>query len=170
MMDSTKFMEKFLQEQRFSIVKHHLHGDILDFGGNKGELRKHVKGKYTGVNYNYSKLKNRRFDTIVSLAVIEHMEVTEVYAVFMWFEAMLNSEGRICITTPAEAARLPLEIMSALGITDQENLKEHKHYWNEGELRKLAKASGLKVVEYRQFQFGLNQFMICERVLNYERS
>ena len=36
-------VEKFLQNYRFKIVKPYLNGDVLDFGGNKGELKKFVK-------------------------------------------------------------------------------------------------------------------------------
>jgi len=44
MLNSKKFLESFLQKQRFKKVLPFLGKDVLDFGGNRGELRQWVKG------------------------------------------------------------------------------------------------------------------------------
>jgi len=66
MINSSMFLEKFLQNYRFKMVRPYLIGDVLDFGGNEGELKKLVKGKYLAVNYDHSVMKNNHYDTIVS--------------------------------------------------------------------------------------------------------
>lgn len=159
MIDSEKPMEKFLQNQRFGIVKPYLVGDVLDFGGNKGELGKLVSGKYVCVNYNHTDMKGE-YDSIISLATIEHLEVSQIYEVFAKFKKMLKKEGRIVITTPTPASKLILEMMANIGLTDKENIEEHKHYWVEDELFDLAWRNDLIVVEYRKFQFGFNQIVV----------
>lgn len=160
MIDSGMWMERFLQEQRFGIVKEYLIGDVLDFGGNQGELGRLVRGNYVCVNYDRAPMKGKTFDSIISLAVIEHLDVHEVFELFSEFRSMLNKDGIICITTPARTSKPLLEFMSSLGITDRKNIEEHKHYWNRKELEMLAAASGLEIVEYRTFQFGLNQLAV----------
>ena len=162
MIDTTKWMEKFLQGQRFNIIKPYLVGDVLDFGGNKGELGQFVTGHYQCVNYDHSVIENRKVDTIVSLATIEHLEVTEVYEVFTKFQSVLNRDGRLLLTTPTLSSKPVLELMAFLGITDKANIDEHKHYWTRDELDELGQRTGFFMIEHIQFQFGFNQLAIFE--------
>lgn len=155
-------MEKFLQDYRFKKVKPYLIGDVLDFGGNKGELKKFVKGKYLVVNYDHSVMNNTHFDTIISLAVIEHINVTEVFEVFKKFKSVLNKGGRVFLTTPTKIAKFFLEFMAFIGVLDKKNIAEHKHYWSQEELYDLADKSGFLVKKYKKFQIGFNQLAIFE--------
>ena len=139
-----------------------LKGDVLDFGGNKGELRRYVKGKYTVVNYDHSEMDNKRFDTIVALAVIEHLEVPEIYKLFKKFKNILNENGHILITTPTLIAKPILDLMALTGLAEKDNIDEHKHYWNKKELLDLAQATGFIVQKYKKFQMGFNEFVIME--------
>jgi len=164
MIDSSIFLEKFLQNYRFRIARPFLIGDVLDFGGNEGELEKLVKGKYLAVNYDHSVMDGVHFDTIASLAVIEHLEVGEVFDVFKKFKVILNKDGRIFLTTPTKMAKPILEFMALLGVVDKKNIEEHKHYWSEKDICELAKATGFKVKRYRKFQFGVNQLAVFEHV------
>lgn len=160
MIDSTIFLEKFLQNYRFRMVKPYLIGDVLDFGGNKGELKKLVKGRYLVVNYDHSIMKNAHFDTIVSLAVIEHLSVEEVFKIFQKFNLILNPGGRIFLTTPSRIAKPVLEFWAFIGIVDKKNIAEHKHYWSKKEIYGLAKKTGFAVKKYKKFQIGFNQLAI----------
>ena len=163
MIDVTKPMEKFLQDYRFRMAKPYLTGDVLDFGGNQGELGKFVHdGDYLAVNHDYTPMEGRAFDTIVSLATIEHLEVDDVYLLFWKFRKMLRKNGRIFITTPTPAARPILEFMAAIGVVDKVNIMEHKYYWDEDDLMKLAKDTGFHVLKYKQFQLGFNQMVVLE--------
>ncbi|OGF24238.1 hypothetical protein A3H09_01180 [Candidatus Falkowbacteria bacterium RIFCSPLOWO2_12_FULL_45_13] len=107
-------------------------------------------------------MENVHFDTIACLAVIEHLHAPEVLAVFHEFKSILNKGGRIILTTPTRAAKPILEFMAWLGIIDQANLAEHKHYWNEKEIRALAEKSGLAIKKYKKFQLGFNQLAVFE--------
>ena len=158
MIDSSKYLENFLQKRRFSMVKNYLKGSVLDFGGNEGELKFFVKGEYTLVNYDHSPMKNKKFNNIISLAVIEHIEVTEVYAIFRKFKDCLLPDGRIFITTPTPPSKPLLEFLAWIGLLDKENIKEHKHYWNKKDIFELAEKTGFKVENYKRFQLGFNQF------------
>jgi 2-polyprenyl-3-methyl-5-hydroxy-6-metoxy-1,4-benzoquinol methylase len=160
MIDSSKLFEKLLQNFRFNRVKNLLIGDVLDFGGNQGELNPFVKGNYTIVNYDHSPMEGKQFDTIVFLAVIEHIDVSEVYLIFDKFSKHLKKRGKILITTPTPKSKWILELLAAIGILDKQNIEEHKHYWDKKDIVDLANKNGFKVIEYKNFQLGFNQFVI----------
>lgn len=162
MINTSIFLEKFLQNYRFDMVKEYLKGDVLDFGGNQGELKRFVKGRYVVVNYDHSALENNRFDTIVALAVIEHMSIDDVFYVFRKFEKILNRYGRIFLTTPTRIAQPVLEFLAFLGFVDRDNIKEHKHYWTKNEIKKLAQETGFTIEKYKKFQVGFNQIVILK--------
>ena len=162
MINSSRLIENFLQNYRFKIVKPYLNGDVLDFGGNKGELKKFVHGEYFLINYDHSSMVNIYCDTIVSLAVIEHIPVKDVVEVFQRFKMILRKNGKIFITTPTQMAKPVLELWAYIGIVDKENIKEHQHYWSKKEIYDLASVTGFKIKKYKIFQLGFNQFSIFE--------
>jgi len=155
-------MEALLQKFRFKKVLPYLKGDVLDFGGNDGELKQYVKGNYTLVNYDHSPMKDKTFDTVVALAVVEHIEVDDVYSIFNTLQSKLNPDGVIFLTTPTPLSKPILEFMALLNIVDRDNIKEHKHYWTKKELYDLAQKNSLQVKKYKKFQLGLNQLAILE--------
>ena len=155
-------MEKFLQNYRFRMVKSYLKGDVLDFGGNEGELSKYVTGKYTVINYDHSKIENEIPDTIVALAVIEHIEFDRVYGIFKKFKKILKKDGTVFLTTPTKMAKPVLEIWAFFGIVDRKNIEEHKHYWTKKEILDMAEKTGFKVEKYRKFQFWFNQLAVLK--------
>jgi len=162
MIDTTIYIEKFLQDQRFQKVKPYLIGDVMDFGGNEGELKKHVKGKYLIVNYDHSVMENAHADSIVILAVIEHIEFDEVFRIFEKFKKILNKGGRIFLTTPTKISKPVLEAWAFLGIIDKQNIEEHKHYWSKKEIYDLAEKTGFVVKKFQRFQIGFNQSALLE--------
>lgn len=162
MLDSSRFINKFLQNRRFKQVRPFLIGDVLDFGGNRGELRKFVRGDYLLVNYDYSAMSNARYDTIVCLAVIEHIDMTEVFKIFCKFKNILKKKGIIFLTTPTKAAKPILEFMAFMKIIDKASIVEHRHYWSKKEIYALAEKNGLIIKKYKKFQLGFNQLAVLE--------
>ena len=160
MIDSRMPLEKLLQKLRFARVKNILSGDVLDFGGNEGELSQFVQGEYTIVNYDHSPMSGKKFDTIVLLAVIEHINVEDVYSIFNKFSNHLKKDGKIILTTPTPQSKWLLELLAGLHILDKQNIEEHKHYWDQKDINDLAIKNGFKVIKYEKFQFGFNQFAI----------
>ncbi len=138
----------------------YLAGDVLDFGGSKGELKKFVRGEYTLVNYDHRAMEEKTFDTIVALAVIEHINIPEVYQIFKKFKERLRPDGKIILTTPTKFSRPILNLMTHIGLADKENIAEHKHYWNKKDIFDLAEKTGFTIKKYKKFQFGFNQLAI----------
>ena len=164
MIISSLLLEKKLQHLRFNKVKPYLNGDVLDFGGNRGELKELVKGQYYLVNYDHSILDKEelRVDTIVSLAVIEHMTVEDVVISFRKFKRILRKGGQIFLTTPTKISKPVLEFLAFIGLLDKKNIKEHKHYWNKNELFQLALDTGFEVKKFKRFQLGFNQWVVLQ--------
>ena len=162
-MKSEKLLESLLQKQRFKKILHFIRGNsVLDFGGNKGELKNHVSQEYMLCNEDYSVLQGKKFDTIVSLAVVEHIPEEQVFEIIKMLKKRLNKNGRIIITTPTKRNKPILEFLGKLNLLDKENIKQHKHYWNKEELFNLAKKSDLNISYYKKFQFGLNQIIVLD--------
>jgi 2-polyprenyl-3-methyl-5-hydroxy-6-metoxy-1,4-benzoquinol methylase len=166
MINSKKPLEKLLQRYRFNKVNKFLFGDVLDFGGNEGELKPFVKGDYTIVNYDHSPIYNKTFDTIVLLAVIEHLEIKEVLLIFKKLKDCLREDGTIFLTTPTLASKPILEFLAFFHILDKKNIEEHRHYWNKIELFRLAEDTNYKIIKYKKFQFGFNQYLVLRHRIN----
>jgi cyclopropane fatty-acyl-phospholipid synthase-like methyltransferase len=164
MINSSKAVEGFLQQSRFKIALPFLKGDVLDFGGNDGELKKYVPGSYTLVNYDHTPMKNKTFDTIVALAVIEHIPVRDVFDVFRSFKSKLRPDGTLLLTTPTPKAKRLLELLAFMNLLDRHNIREHKHYWTREDINKLAEQNGFVMKDYRTFQWGFNQMAVLEKV------
>lgn len=109
---------------------------------------------------------DKTFDTIVSLAVIEHISAKDVHDIFSRFKKNLNENGVIFLTTPTPVAKPVLEFLAAIGLLEKENIEEHKHYWTKRGLRGLAEASGFYVTNYKKFQLGFNQYLILRHKTN----
>ena len=162
MIDSKKSLEKYLQQKRFETAKKWIVGDVLDFGGNDGELKPLVTGEYTIVNYDHGPMVGKSFDTIVTLAVVEHIPVEDVYKIFESFKKQLRPNGKIILTTPTPRSKPILEALASIHILDKQNIEEHEHYWSQEELQNLATRSGLEIVHYEKFQLGCNQFAVMQ--------
>ena len=160
MINSSKPVEAFLQKNRFTKAMPFLRGDVLDFGGNNGELRKYVSGSYTLVNYDHAPMENKTFDTIVALAVIEHIHIVDVFSIFNLLKSKLRPGGVLLLTTPTPLAKPILELLAFVRVLDKQNIEEHKHYWTRKEIEYLAQRNGFTVRQYETFQFGFNQIAL----------
>jgi len=160
MINSSKKLESFLQQYRFKIAIPFLKGDVLDFGGNEGELKQFVRGSYTLVNYDHTPMKNKTFDTIVMLAVLEHIPVGDAFNVFKSFNSQLRPDGTLLLTTPTPRAKPLCELLAFLHLLDRHNIREHKHYWTKEDIRQLAEQNGFVMKSYKKFQLGFNQMAI----------
>jgi len=163
MIDTSNLIERFLQKYRFRMVKGYLDGDVMDFGGNEGELKEFVSGDYLTVNYDHSVMDGKKFDTIVTLAVIEHIYPKDVLQIFKKFNREhLKNGGKIFLTTPTKLAKPILDFMAWIGLVGKENIAEHKHYWSKWDIYRLAEESGFIVSKHKRFQLGLNQLAILK--------
>ncbi len=106
------------------------------------------------------------FDVITMTAFIEHLD--NPYKLLNDVNRVLKKNGLIIITTPTPKSRPIWEFLVNLGFSDEESDEEgvnaHKHYFNLNELSTILKETGFKIVESKLFEFGMNSFIVGEKL------
>jgi len=119
------------------------------------------------VNYKFHgslPFKGDFFNKVFLLAVLEHIEEIDAQSLFFEFSRVLKKNGRIIITIPTLRGKAVLELLALkLKILSFEEISDHKHYYSGKEIGDLARASGLKVIYSKLFQFGLNSLYVIEK-------
>jgi 2-polyprenyl-3-methyl-5-hydroxy-6-metoxy-1,4-benzoquinol methylase len=132
-----------------------------DFGVKDSSIGNNIKLK--NLDKNYQKLRNdkNKYNKIVMLAVLEHIEPERVSTLMAIFKEKLQNGGNIIMTTPTPAGKFVLEFMAyRLKIISENQIKDHKKYYSQKDIYKLAKVLGLKVEKYSTFQLGLNSLIV----------
>ena len=160
-------------------------GSILDIGCGSGNLLKYLikEINYLGVDIldeaitkakkvypthkfillkdvEQFKLSVGKYDTIVVLAVLEHLK--NPHSFIMELIDHLEEEGRIIITTPVPFSDKILHFGNKFGLFSQEAHEEHENYFDKSTLSSLISECALKELHYEKFEFGLNQIIIGE--------
>jgi len=175
-------LSPFLRRKRISMVRPFLHGRILDVGCGSGALAKFVPaGSYLGIDADQKSLLNAQrlhpeyrfqsklpfgesnFDTVVSLAVIEHVAQPADFLAELVAHLAPSTDARIVLTTPHPAVAWAHSIGARLGLFSQHASKEHKQFLGRSRLELLAKACNLQVVLYGQFLWAANQIVVFKR-------
>lgn len=181
-------LDKFLSNYRLTVATKYIEQDdvILDFGcgvqyylldrfkdkfklgvGLDYDIKDCQKGNIVLINYKYQSslpLKENFFDKVFLLAVLEHIEMKDVGALFLEFSRILKKNGRIIITTPTPRCKPILEFIAfKLKLVAAEEVTDHKHYYIAKEIYDLAAESGLKVINFKLFQFALNSLYVIEK-------
>ena len=107
--------------------------------------------RYYAVN-DYSKLKDKKFDTIIMLDVLEHIENDEEFLNNM-VNKLLKNNGKVILTVPAH---------QFLYSKHDEFLKHYRRY-NIKMIRELCKKTNYKIVNYHYFYFSLFLFRLLFR-------
>lgn len=181
-------LDKIIAKKRLSVIKNTIKDDsiILDFGcGYSSYLleryRKNIKlgygldyevknkkiGNVSYINFNFQKelpFKDNYFDNIYLLAVLEHIDLKKIDKLFKEFYRILKNNGQIILTTPTPKSKKILEFMAYnLKIISEEEIKDHKKYYNKNDIKILAKNNKLKLINYNLFQLGLNSYVVLEK-------
>lgn len=191
-MGTKKFnlLDKFIAWMRLGTVLPYVEvGDVLlDFGcGHQAYLLNQVKDKIkrgVGLDYDtetgdidvhikkhhfYFKkslpFKDKEFNKIVMLAVIEHIELESINALFKEFVRVLAPNGRIIITTPTPGlGKFILEFLAfKLGIISKDEVGDHKKYYSKSDLNEIAQQYDLTFERYSTFQFGGNSICVLKK-------
>jgi SAM-dependent methyltransferase len=174
----------FLQRQRLKIVQPYLRGDILDLGCGDAALLAYCKAgqKYVGVDSRaalVADLNNRfpereflqsdldreplalpgRFDTIVMLALIEHL--SDPGGILSQLPNHLQLGGMVLMTTPSPIGNRVHRVGARAGLFSLEASHEHKIIFTRTVLRDTLWQNGLQLSLYRPFLLGGNQLFVC---------
>ena len=182
------FPDKFLSKYRTSVAAKYIEKDdvVLDLGcgvqhyllncfknkfglgfGLDYDIENYQEGNLRFVNYKFQgalPFKEYFFNKVFLIAVLEHIEEKDVPGLFGELFRILKNGGRIIITTPPPRTKRVLEFIAfKLKLVIPEEVTDHKHYYIGKEISDLARANGLKVVNSRLFQFGLNSLYVLEK-------
>lgn len=110
---------------------------------------------------NKIKLPSSRFDVVVSLAVLEHLNkpenlLKEAYRI-------LKKNGKLILTTPSKLSKPILEFLARLNLINRRHIKEHKNYFSKKELIDLLKNVGFKEIKASSFEFGMNNLITAKK-------
>lgn len=179
-------LSDFLRKQRFKAVATYLYGDVLDLGCNDADILALLRPdqRYVGVDRNpefirrlnekyrqhefYQRdfdkeilsLGDRRFDTILMIAVIEHLKNPN--RILEQVPRYLRSNGKLLITTPAPLGDKIHRIGARMGLFYKSALEEHELVFTFDSLQEFLARSGLNVIHYKRFLLGGNQMFVCE--------
>jgi len=158
---------------------------ILDLGCDNARLIDSLKSysHYVGIDNNpeqieenktkYTDKKNRffaadlekinlhkKFDYIVLAAIIEHIHDEKKLGKIL--NQASHENTKILITTPLPHSDGILKVGAKMGIFSKESLDEHDKYYTEKELTKFGEDHGFNVVNYKKFEFGVNQICVLQ--------
>lgn len=174
-------LSPFLRRRRFAAATPHLHGRVLDVGCGIGELAGFVApDSYLGIDLDRDSIDSARrrhpahrfqtipafnadppaetFDTIVGLAVIEHVPSPQ-----QWLRDLarrLAPGGRFVLTTPHPHYRWAHEFGARLGVFSRDAAEEHEDFIDRRGMMRAAADSGLRLLTARRFLMGANQLFI----------
>jgi SAM-dependent methyltransferase len=183
-------LSPLLQKRRHEAVKPFLRGDILDLGCGHAEiislLSEHqtyvgvegdpdifnwLKSNFPGFEFylrdlNWDELNlNRIFDTILMVAIIEH--IVNPSFVLSQIPSLLKSDGLLVLTTPTILGDKVHRFGARLGLFSMIAVRDHVRIYDYHSLHTLMKNNGLDIKQYKKFMFGGNQVCLCSPSSNY---
>ncbi len=181
-------LSRMLAHWRHEMIRPYIHGDVLDLGcGNPVILEKFADSmdSYCGVEQSAKWVESisarfpnarmyqrdldrdaldlgRRFDVVLMIALIEH-----IWNQRFLFEGVidcLKPGGRIVITTPTPFGNDIVHRLGAkLGLFARSAVDDHIVIYNRLRFDNLAREFGLKLENYRRFQFFCNQLGVLRK-------
>jgi len=173
---ATGLLSSWLRRRRMKIACPHIKGRVLDYGCGVGILSEMcTAGDYYGVDIDEESLQTARhryptsffateipenmtFDTIVLLAVIEHIKMPDSF--LRGLKDKLNSCGAIVLTTPHPQMEEIHRMGAKIGLFSAAASEEHESLIDYGKMLCISRAAGLDISVYRRFLFGANQLFV----------
>lgn len=176
-------LSPFLRRHRFKVARPYLSGRILDVGCGSGALAALVYADhYLGVEVDKVSLQQARlrfpthrfvsglpestekFDTIISLAVIEHVSNPADFLRTLTVHLDESAAACIVVTTPHPSVDWVHDVGAAVGLFSKHANEEHEDLLDHAKLETAGAQAGLKLISYRRFLFGANQIAVFKRL------
>jgi 2-polyprenyl-3-methyl-5-hydroxy-6-metoxy-1,4-benzoquinol methylase len=169
----------WLQKRRLAMASPWLSGRVLDYGCGSGALASMVDAdRYVGYDIDATSIDHARrlhprhvftqdapmaesFDTVASLAVIEHMKQPDTFV--RQLAGLCKQGGRIVLTTPNPMLDPVHHFGAKLGLFSHDASEEHVSLLDRKALADLATSTGLGIVRYARFLLGANQLLVLQK-------
>jgi len=176
---SEGLLSPFLRRRRLNAVSPFLKGRVLDVGCGTGALAESLSPEhYCGVEIDPLSLRiacdshqgyrflntlpeeNEKFDTVVALAVIEHVASPERFLEGISRNLKNDESARVVVTTPHPAMDWIHSCGASLGLFSKHADEEHEELLDRDRLEAAGLKAGLCLVAYRRFLVGANQLAL----------
>lgn len=175
-------LSPLVQSMRMRKASKQLQGRLLDFGCGSGRLANFVEqDRYVGFDIDEESIRLAHaefprhtfstylesvegvFDTVVALAVIEHIKDRRGFIEFAASKLSDSSKARIVLTTPSPWSDKIHGFAARLGVLSSHAHEEHEDLLGRRDLERLARDAGLQLTYFRRFLWGMNQLAVLER-------
>jgi len=182
-------LESFLRKMRInkvlSIIKGRPNSKLLDIGCGFNykfllEVEPYINEGY-GIDFKVPELKREKiktkqikisdklpfnensFDFVIMLAVLEHLNCP--IEIVKEVERILKPNGKLILTVPSKYSKRVLEFLAnKMKIVNEEEINDHKKYYNYKDLEKLFKKTNkLKIQKHIYFQLYMNNFCVAKK-------
>ena len=174
-------LSPWLRRRRFAAALPYLTGRVLDVGCGSGALAGRLTAdRYYGTDVDTESLElarsrfpdhvfssqlpalDERFDTVVALAVIEHVaEPGDFLKRLTGY--MRDSNSRLVVTTPHPSMDWIHDAGSAVGLFSRHANEEHEALLERESLAGAGATAKLCLTSYRRFLLGANQIAVFQR-------
>jgi 2-polyprenyl-3-methyl-5-hydroxy-6-metoxy-1,4-benzoquinol methylase len=176
---SRGLLSPFLRNQRVAAAIPYIKGRVLDIGCGVGVLASRFPPDlYYGLDIDLESIQLARrtyprhrfetvlptgatFDTIVGLAVIEH--IAQPGEILKQLRSRLAPDGKIVLTTPHPAFEWLHMLGSCIGLFSDAAADEHQTLLDEKAMQGLAADAGLEIHISRRFLLGANQLFVIKK-------
>lgn len=178
-------VSKFLERVRVSAALPYIEGSVLDLGCGYGAVLSRLTPKaYVGIDGEPAVLRwlkktypnhtfiqrdldtdplglDQTFDTVVMLAVIEHLKQPE--NILRQISTYLKPGGKLVVTTPSPIGDQIHQIGARVGLFSKVAMEDHETIFNQQTLTTMFTKFQFQPVVFRRFLLGGNQLFVFKR-------
>ncbi len=176
-------LSPLLRIRRLQAARPWLRGRVLDYGCGAGMMAEHVdRAHYLGIDIDLASLEraqrdhpgyrfsiqppdpDERFDTVVLLAVIEHVPEPDRFLYRMASYLCASPAARVVLTTPHPTLDFVHSAGAALRLFSRHASEEHEQLLDRRRLSGIGAAAGVELIHYERFLLGANQLAVFRRM------
>ena len=110
-------------------------------------------------------LRGERFDVITLLAVLEHVESSELPRWRESFEQLLVPGGLVVATVPSPRVDRVLDVLTRFRLVAGMSIEEH-HGFDASRVPSLLSSRAIELMVHRRFELGMNNLYVFKRTLD----